>query len=275
MCVCITCRYRFYNATNLKSFCIYECIDERKKRFEGTRMVVLNFNRRKCDNYQPIYLMDRRVLISVITLGTRNDLLEKTIRSINEYNDIKADVIITVDGICVLPDDLQLKNVEISYVNKRVGICEALNISIVHRLHEYTHVVFMDDDIQLCSRISEYIQILNDHPTIGIVSGYHDCRLQVTQVFTLPAYGMAFLKPITSGCHLVMRVSDIQKMVPFQGGHWVRPYIGFDEWVTRDAETCIKNMGKAVVSIPYRVKHLGEGRSTWEGKENADAACRA
>lgn len=275
MCQCVTCRYRLFSHVEAKGFCCYPCISTNKKRFDDRWLRGFVEDDELCCNYQPIVLYKRKTLVSVITLGSRNDLLKKTLNSIREHNDVNADIVITVDGTRKLPDEFSGRKITINHIGERVGICEALNRSIAKRLEEYTHVVFLDDDVRLCSSLSEYNTVLSDYPNIGIVSGYHDCRMAILDAFTLPGHGVALRKVITSGCHLVMRTCDVVRMLPFVGGHWVRPYIGFDEWVTRDAEACINNVGKSVVVLPFRVQHLGEGRSTWEGKENADEACRA
>ncbi len=64
-----------------------------------------------------------------------------------------------------------------------------------------------------------------------------------------------------------MRTHEVVKMMPFQGGHWFSgfPFIGFDHFIMKDSEHSIEKIGKKVVAFPYRIRHIGEGRSTWEG----------
>lgn len=212
-----------------------------------------------------------KVLISIITLGTRNDLLEQTISSIKEFNDINGDIIITVDGTKDIPaESSYLKDCIIHSINERVGICESLNRSLSDLIKDYDYIIFCDDDVRICSPISKFIHFLAEYPTVGIVSGYHDCRMAITSIENFIQYGFGLIKPITSGCHLVMRCEEVQKMMPFTGGGWIYPFIHFDEWVCRKAGKSIGKIGKGIVSFPCNVEHLGEGRSTWEGREAED-----
>ena len=268
--LCCNCKYLFID--NVKAgelVCSRKCFQGDPVKYYRFDDVVLLSEEPSCDSFSPALTINGnpKLLVSIITLGTRNDLLEQTIASVKKLNDMSADIIVTVDGIEDISNLEFLKGINLFHVKERIGICESLNRSLTDLLPNYDYVMFLDDDVRICSPISKFVKFLVEQPMVGIVSGYHDCRMAITGTTFFPGYGMGLIKPITSGCHLVMRSNEVQRMLPFVGDGWIYPFIHFDEHVCRKAERSIKNITKGIISFPRNIEHLGEGRSTWEGQE--------
>ena len=270
--LCCNCRYLFADRTKAGELgCTSGCLNKDSIKFYKIDQVTPLSNKSTCDSFSPALTVNNNLkfLVSIITLGTRNDLLEQTITSIKKFNDMSADIIITVDGMEDILSLEFLKGIKVFHVKERVGICESLNRSLSDLIKNYDYIMFCDDDVKMCSPISKFVRFLIEQPMIGIVSGYHDCRMAITETVFFPGYGMGLIKSITSGCHLVMRSKEVQAMLPFIGDGWIYPFIHFDEWVCRKAEKSIKGINKGIVSFPCHIEHLGNGRSTWEGQENS------
>lgn len=274
----LSCQHRSIDHLNYKTnICNRNCYDIVAQRYNQNKYLVSSKEScAVCSDYLEVPTATN-LLISIITLGTRNDLLQRTLSSLyyqinKELANIVCDVIVTVDGTNKIPDELfcSFKTIpSIYYINERVGICESLNRSLLSCISNYDYVMFCDDDIEFVASIGSYITLLLQRADIGCVSGYHDSRMAVTETQWFADMGKGLVKPITSGCHLVLRVDEVMKMMPFQGGHWYKdfPFIGFGYWVQLESEHSIKNIGKRVVVFPNRIRHTGEGQSTWEGKQ--------
>jgi len=271
--LCCNCKYLFTNKVKAGEIgCSVGCLNKDPIKFYKIDKVVALPDQSTCDFFSPALTTNNgfKLLVSIITLGTRNDLLEQTISSIKKFNDISADIIVTVDGEEDISELEFLKDIKVFHVKERVGICEALNRSLSEIIKEYSYVMFCDDDIRVCSPISMFVNFLREQPMVGIVSGYHDCRMAITDITYFPEYGIGLIKPITSGCHLVMRCDEVLRMMPFKGGKIeIDQFIHFDEWVCRKSDKSIMSMSKGIISFPCHIAHLGEGRSTWEGQEGS------
>jgi len=270
--LCCNCKYLFTDKVKAGEIgCSVKCLNKDPIKFYKIDQVVALPDQSTCDSFSPALTTNGgfKLLVSIISLGTRNDLLKQTILSIKKFNDISADIIVTVDGEEDISELEFMKDIKVFHVKERVGICEALNRSLSEILKEYNYVMFCDDDIRVCSPISMFVNFLREQPMVGIVSGYHDCRMAITDITYFPEYGIGLIKPITSGCHLVMRCNEVKDMMPFKGGGWIYPFIHFDEWVCRKSDKSIMSMSKGIISFPCHIEHTGGGRSTWEGQEGS------